>query len=140
MEKFETCFVCGRVFTLEEDIYKVGDDYLCAHCHGKAFTDDEWERVYAEAGGDDNDEVYYTTYWDNDTDSEPEPTEPPEVQEARISAIREVWVSTPDKDFYRYEELDQEAQKNAREYADGIGNYKKLLYQKNGSIIGRLRD
>ena len=39
MENFEACFVCGRVFTLEEDIYKVGDDYLCAHCHGKAFTE-----------------------------------------------------------------------------------------------------
>ena len=88
----ECCVLCGVGFVVDEDIYKMGDTYHCHDCHTKAFTEAEWETLYDSMGGDDNDDVYYTTFWEGYTEVDTDIRLPEAEIKTNIIELRKNWL------------------------------------------------
>lgn len=57
-EDFRVCSDCGERLT--EWYYYYGA-YYCSDCRKKRWSDKEWLREYEEAGGDDNDVIFWSS-------------------------------------------------------------------------------
>lgn len=58
-ESYRVCSECGKPIL---DWYYYYGEYYCEHCRQKKWTDEEWQKEYEDAGGDENDEVYWSSF------------------------------------------------------------------------------
>ena len=58
-ESYRVCSECGKPIL---DWYYYYDEYYCEHCRQEKWTDEEWQKEYEDAGGDENDEVYWSSF------------------------------------------------------------------------------
>ena len=57
-DDYRVCSDCGERLT--EWYYYYGD-YYCSDCRKNRWSDKEWLREYEEAGGDDNDVIFWSS-------------------------------------------------------------------------------
>lgn len=57
-DDYRVCSDCGERLT--EWYYYYGD-YYCSGCRKKRWSDEEWFKEYEEAGGDDNDVIFWSS-------------------------------------------------------------------------------
>lgn len=57
-DDYRVCSDCGERLT--EWYYYYGD-YYCSDCRKERWSDREWLKEYEEAGGDDNDVIYWSS-------------------------------------------------------------------------------